>query len=82
MVTPMQDVLNVVRDNGIEECMLVGHSFAGKVAAAVANRAPEKVRRVIYLDAFRPEKVQETGRGDSTPRASSDPRLPAVLQFH
>ena len=41
----------------------MGHSFAGKVAAAVANRAPEKVRRVIYLDAFRPERVREPQGG-------------------
>lgn len=63
METAIQDVLNVIRYNEIEECMLVGHSFAGKVAAAVANRAPEKVRRVIYLDAFRPERVREPQGG-------------------
>lgn len=59
METAVQDVLNFVRFNELEDYVLVGHSFAGKVAAAVADRAPGKVRKVIYLDAFRPERVRE-----------------------
>jgi len=57
METAIQDVLNVVKYNDIDEFVLVGHSFAGKVAAAVADRAHEKVEKLIYLDAFRAEKV-------------------------
>lgn len=66
METAIQDVLHVVKYNDIDDFVLVGHSFAGKVAAAVADRAHEKVRKVIYLDAFRPEKVR-------TPQGSFDP---------
>ena len=44
---------------------MVGHSFAGKVVAAVADRAPEKVRTLLYVDAFRPQKVR-------TPQGSFD----------
>ncbi len=46
---------------------MVGHSFAGKVVAAVADRAPEKVRRVLYLDAFRPQKDVRTPQGAFDP---------------
>ena len=46
--------------------MLEGHSYARKVAAAVADRAHEKDRKVIYLDAFRPERVR-------TPQGGFDP---------
>lgn len=63
METAIQDVLNVIRYNDLDDFVLVGHSFAGKVAAAVADRAHEKVRKVIYLDAFRPEKVREPQGG-------------------
>ncbi len=66
METAIQDVLNVIKYNDLEDFVLVGHSFAGKVAAPVADRAHEKVRNVIYLDAFRPEKVR-------TPQGSFDP---------
>ncbi len=66
METAIQDVLNVVKYNDIVEFVLVGHSFAGKVAAAVADRAHESIKRLIYLDAFRPEKV-------TTPQGGFDP---------
>jgi pimeloyl-ACP methyl ester carboxylesterase len=68
METAIQDVLNVIEYNDLEDFVLVGHSFAGKVAAAVADRAPEKVKRILYLDAFRPEKVR-------TPQARIDPTI-------
>jgi pimeloyl-ACP methyl ester carboxylesterase len=68
METAIQDVLNVIKYNDIDDFVLVGHSFAGKVAAAVADRASEKVRLVLYIDAFLPQKVR-------TPQASLDPTM-------
>lgn len=56
--TGIQDVLNVIRDNDLDRVVLVGHSLAGKVAAAAADRAADKVDSVIYLDGFHPEKVR------------------------
>jgi pimeloyl-ACP methyl ester carboxylesterase len=58
METAVEDVLNVIKYNGLDDFVLVGHSFAGKVVAAVADRVPEKVRVLLYLDAFRPDKVR------------------------
>lgn len=66
METGIQDVLNIIKYNDLEDIVLVGHSFAGKVAAAVADRASDRVRKVVYLDAFRPEKV-------SAPQGGFDP---------
>lgn len=66
MSTAVQDVLNVIKYNEVDDFVLVGHSFAGKVAAAVADRARGKVRKVIYVDAFRPERVR-------TPQGGGDP---------
>jgi len=56
--TGVQDVLNVIKYNDLDNFVLVGHSFAGKVVAAVADRAPKMVRTLLYLDAFWPEKVR------------------------
>ncbi|MGA2664304.1 MAG: alpha/beta hydrolase [Nitrososphaerales archaeon] len=64
--TAIRDVLNVLEYNDLDDVVLVGHSFAGKVVAAAADRAPERVRTVLYLDAYRPEKVR-------TPQGSFDP---------
>jgi pimeloyl-ACP methyl ester carboxylesterase len=66
METGINDVLNVIRFEEIRHPVIVGHSFAGKVAAAVADRLHRDVRRVIYLDAFRPDKV-------TTPQGGFDP---------
>ncbi len=64
--TAVQDVLNVIKYNDLDDFVLVGHSFAGKVVAAVADREPRRVRMLLYLDAFRPEKVR-------TPQGAFDP---------
>ena len=58
METGIQDVLNVIRYNDLDGVVLVGHSFAGKVAAAVADRAADKVAKVLYLDGFHPHKIR------------------------
>jgi pimeloyl-ACP methyl ester carboxylesterase len=75
METAVQDVLNVIKYNGIDDFVLVGHSFAGKVAAVVADRAHDKVRKVIYLDAFRPERVR-TPQGAFNPAGEFGPPPP------
>jgi pimeloyl-ACP methyl ester carboxylesterase len=63
METAVQDVLNVIKYNELDAFVLVGHSFAGKVAAAVADRVLDRTHRVVYLDAFRPERVREPQGG-------------------
>jgi pimeloyl-ACP methyl ester carboxylesterase len=65
--TAIEDVLNVIKYNDLNDIVLLGHSFAGKVVAAVADREPEKVRMLLYLDAFRPAKVR-------TPQGAFDPQ--------
>lgn len=56
--TGIQDVLNAIRGNDLRDVVVVGHSFAGKIAAAVADRAPDRVRMVLYVDGFVPENVR------------------------
>lgn len=65
--TAIQDVLNVVKFNDLEDFILVGHSFAGKVAASVADRVHDKVRKILYVDAFRPQKNLRTPQGAFSP---------------
>ena len=75
METAIQDVLNVIKYNDLDDFVLVGHSFAGKVAAAVADRAHDKVQKVVYVDAFRPEIVREP-QGGFDPTREFGPPLP------
>ena len=58
METAVEDVMNFIKYNELDDFVLVGHSFAGKVVAAVADRAPKKVKSLLYVDAFRPDRVR------------------------
>ena len=46
------DVVNLVRWEGLHDVVLVGHSYAGQVVSAVADRRPDAIARRVYLDAF------------------------------
>lgn len=46
------DVGMVLDSLGIPRASLVGHSISGSVAAAFAIRHPERVSRIVFLDAF------------------------------
>ena len=52
--THIIDMLAVIRCDDLLDLILVGHSYGGMVATGVADRAAERVRRLVYLDAFVP----------------------------
>lgn len=56
--THVQDILGVIKFEQLEDFVLIGHSYGGMVATAVADRVPERICRVIYLDAFVPQDGQ------------------------
>jgi len=78
METAIQDVLNVIKFNDLDDFVMVGHSFAGKVVAPVADREHGKVRTIVYLDAFRPAKVR-TPQGGFDPTAEFGPQPPGSI---
>ena len=54
----IQDILNVLIYEYLTDVVLVGHSYSGMVIAGVADRVPERVTGLVYLDAFVPEDGQ------------------------
>jgi pimeloyl-ACP methyl ester carboxylesterase len=48
--THITDVVNVLDYEGLEDAVLVGHSYAGIVAAGAADRRPQRLHAVVYLD--------------------------------
>jgi pimeloyl-ACP methyl ester carboxylesterase len=56
--THIQDILDVLTYEDLHEVVLVGHSYGGMVATGVADRAPERIARLIYIDAFVPRNGQ------------------------
>lgn len=49
------DVLNLIRWEELEDFVLCGHSYGGMVVSGVADRIPERIRSLVFLDAFVPE---------------------------
>jgi pimeloyl-ACP methyl ester carboxylesterase len=52
--THIMDVINRVRYDGLTNITLVGHSYGGMVITGVADRIPEKIAHLVYVDAFLP----------------------------
>ena len=52
----VQDVINLIEFEDLKDVVLVGHSFAGKVVSVVADRIPDRIRMLIFLDATVPKK--------------------------
>jgi pimeloyl-ACP methyl ester carboxylesterase len=50
--THVVDVLNALEFEDVSDCVLVAHSYAGSVAPGVVAAAPDRIRRVVYLDAL------------------------------
>jgi pimeloyl-ACP methyl ester carboxylesterase len=49
------DMLGVLEMEDLSDVVLVGHSYGGMVATGVADRARERIAKLIYLDAFAPK---------------------------
>ena len=47
----VEDVAQVIKYEDLSNIVLVGHSFAGAVISALADRMPEKLSHLVYLDA-------------------------------
>lgn len=50
--THVRDILNIIAFEGLDDIVLVGHSYGGHIITAVADAIPEKIRSLVYLDAF------------------------------
>lgn len=48
--THTADVFNLIEYEGLSDVVLVGHSYAGLVITAVADRMPSKLRQLVYVD--------------------------------
>jgi pimeloyl-ACP methyl ester carboxylesterase len=52
--THIDDVVNVILFEDLHDIILMGHSYGGMVITGVADRVPDRIRRLVYVDAFVP----------------------------
>ncbi|MFN2400401.1 MAG: alpha/beta fold hydrolase [Gemmatimonadaceae bacterium] len=55
LTTHVSDVVNTLLFENLRDVVLVGHSYAGMVVAGVAEQVPERIRHIVFIDAFVPE---------------------------
>lgn len=83
--THIMDIVNVIRYENLHDVVLVGHSYGGMVISGVADRIPDRIRRLVYVDAVVPEHGESlmTAAGgallDSAGRAWIDSAKDAIV---
>lgn len=55
LATHIEDIVNYILFEDLHGVILLGHSYGGMVITGVADRIPERIARLVYLDAFVPE---------------------------
>jgi pimeloyl-ACP methyl ester carboxylesterase len=48
--THITDVVKLIEFEDLNEVVLLGHSYAGLVVTGVADRIPERISELVYLD--------------------------------
>lgn len=60
--THVRDVIAALEFEDLTDMVLVGHSYAGMVVTGVAGQVPDRLRRVVVVDGFLPERGEEALR--------------------
>jgi pimeloyl-ACP methyl ester carboxylesterase len=55
LATHIDDVVNTLVWENLRNVVLLGHSYGGMVITGVADRVPDRIAQLIYLDAFVPD---------------------------
>ncbi len=56
--THIADIVGVLESEDLRNVVLLAHSYGGMVATGVADRAPQRIAQMVYLDAFVPRDGQ------------------------
>jgi pimeloyl-ACP methyl ester carboxylesterase len=76
--THIQDVCNAIWYEDLSDIILVGHSYGGMVISGVADRLPERIQHLVYLDAFLPADGQSLYDLGGPPPVTADWRVPPL----
>lgn len=68
--THITDVINCILWEELSDVILCGHSYAGAVIRAAADRIADRISALVYLDAFVPENGETVY--DTVPVAMRD----------
>jgi pimeloyl-ACP methyl ester carboxylesterase len=66
----IQSIVDYLVENDLSDVILLGHSYGGMVVTGVADRVPERLRRLIYWNGYVPnngESVADMSPPESLP---------------
>ena len=72
------DLVNVIEAEELSDIYLVGHSFGGRPIAGVADRMPQRLKRLVFLDAGLPDPGKSVF--DGFPPAVRDARIKSAQE--
>src|SRR5690606_39113125 len=79
LATHVEDIVRLVEFEGLDDFVLVGHSYAGSVITGVGDRLRERVSHYVYLDAVVPPDDARTWRwADAMSERGRHERLAAI----
>ncbi|MDX2070113.1 MAG: alpha/beta hydrolase [Haliscomenobacter sp.] len=75
LTTHVNDIVNVIKFEDLHNVILVGHSYGGMVITGVAEQVPDRIGKMIYLDAFVPNDGESlfAARGETEATAMTKP---------
>ena len=76
--THIADILGVLKFEDLSAVNLIGHSYGGMVATGVADRARERIAKLIYIDALRLRTATACSTRCQHRRARSASRRPTA----
>ncbi len=81
--THIQDVVNLILFEDLHDVVLLGHSYGGMVITGVADSIPDRLKALIYVDAFLPRDGESVAgmagmqvTGDVVSPSWVDPQAP------
>jgi pimeloyl-ACP methyl ester carboxylesterase len=78
--THIMDIVNVIKFENLHDIILVGHSYGGMVISGVAEKVPDRIGRMIYIDALLPNDGESVD--DVFPRGRDMPRANGFIPFN
>ena len=76
--THIADVVNLILWEELSDVVLCGHSYGGCVITGVADRVPDRIGALIYVDAFVPDSGQSLH--DTLPAEQRDAQVRGALE--
>lgn len=53
--THINDIVNLILYEDLHDVTLMGHSYGGMVITGAADRVPDRIKRLVYVDAYLPD---------------------------